>query len=258
MSMSFAIAPFRRATWTSALVIMLCGIAQSAPAVEMGFYMAADYGNTKFDRSATSFDAELQPFVGCYFAPADDYFCDAPADVQRDHSTITRSSHSMDFWVGYQFNHWFAVEGAFLDTGKVRHVFTGSIDRGPVDIDGDNTTDFDGPTPLVTRTTFHTRGAAFAAVGNVEVGEHLSFDLRAGFFFADNGVKVEFGFPETGEKFSPYRTSDGKSPFFYGASANFWVTPYFAVRGGMNASSRGAYSKPVKQYFAGIRYSYGY
>lgn len=256
--MNFATAPFRRAIGIGALLLMLGGMAWPASAVEMGVYMAADYGNTRFDRSATAFDATLQPFVACYFAPADDYFCDAPADVQRDHSTIGRSAHSMDFWVGYQFNHWFAVEGAFLDTGRIHHVFTGSIDRGPVDTDGDNTVDLDGPTPLVTRTTFHTRGAAFAAVGNVEVGEYLSFDARAGFFFADNNVKVEFGFPQTGERFPAYRTSDGKTPFFYGASANFWVTPYFAVRAGMNAASRGAYSRPLKQYFAGIRYSYGY
>jgi hypothetical protein len=258
MIMKFAKAPWR-ATGIIPLAAALACLARPAAAVEMGFYMAGDYGKTRFDRSASAFDATLQPFLACYFAPADDYFCDAPADVQRDQpSRIGKKSKGIDFWVGYQFTHWFAVEGAFLDTGRIRHVFTGSIDRGPVDTNGDNSPDFDGPTPLVTRTTFHTRGAAFAAVGNLEVGEYLSFDLRAGFLFADNKAKVEFSFPETGEKFRSYSSSDGKTPIFYGASANFWISPYFAVRGGVNASSRGAFSKPLTQYFAGIRYSYGY
>jgi hypothetical protein len=254
--MTFAKALRRRATGIIPMAAVLACLAWPAGAVEMGFYMASDYGKTRFDRSASEFDATLQPFLACYFAPANDLFCDAPAEVQRDQpSRIGTRSKGIDFWVGYQFTHWFAVEGAFLDTGKIRHTFTGSID---MDADGDGTSDFGGPTPLITRTTFHTRGAAFAAVGNLEVGELLSFDVRAGFFFADNNVKIDFRLPATDKTIPSYRSSDGKTPFFYGASANFWITPYFAVRGGINASSRGAFSEPVKQYFAGIRYSYGY
>jgi hypothetical protein len=240
------------------LVAAGLGLPGMAEAVEHGVYMAADYGNTRFGREAASFDAELEPFLECSFS-SDIFFCDNPAEVVLSESSLTSRSKGYDVWVGYQFTPWFAVEGAYLIMGKTRHRFDGTMDIGPVDVDGDGNVDYDGPQPLQGRTTFRTRGPAVAAVGSVALGRFVSLDARAGLYLADNQLKLELQHdPPTGQQPYTYRETDGKTSLFYGASANFWITPYFGIRAGVTASSNASFGDSVRHYYLGIRYSYGY
>jgi len=226
--------------------------------VEHGVYIAADYGNFKFGRTAAGFDADLEPFLECSFAT--DLACASPADVVFSQSSLTRKAHGYDVWVGYQFSPWFAVEGAYLSLGKTRHSVTGTIDQGPVDVDGDGNVDYSGPQPVQVETSFKTGGPAVAATGSLPLGSYVSLDARAGFFFPDNKLSLRMQITPEGSAAEMYSftQSKGKTALFYGASANFWITPYFGVRAGYFASSKGSFDHSIKQYFVGIRYSYGY
>lgn len=241
-------------------VVVAAGLGFAGPAasVEHGVYMTADYGNTRFGREAASFDAQLEPFLEDSLCV--EVTCGNTIDVSLGTTTLTRKSHGYDVWVGYQFSPWFAVEGAYLILGKTGHHFTGTLDAGDVDEEDDGTIDYSGPQPLQGETSFRTRGPAVAAVGSFELGEYFSFDARAGLFLADNKLTLRLQYsPTTGDyPYDPYSESHGKTKVFYGASANFWITPYFGLRAGYTGSSSGSFGDSVKYYYLGIRYSYGY
>jgi hypothetical protein len=239
------------------------GLLPAAPAraVEHGVYMAADYGKTRFGQTAADFNVQLEPFLESSFCT--DIDCSNSPDAVFDVSSITRKSRGYDVWVGYQFTPWFAVEGAYLIHGKTRHSTDGTMDAGPVDVDDDGNVDYSGPQPLLTRTTFRTRGPAVAAVGSLELGNYLSLDARAGFFFADNKLTLRMQYspeypPDAEPQAYSYTEANGKTSLFYGATANFWILPYFAVRAGFTASGKASFDHSVRHYFVGIRYSYGY
>lgn len=248
--------------WRKGVAISLVSVAAlvaAAPAVavEEGAYIALDYNSNNFDRSAADFDAQLQPFLACGFAI--DVTCATPAVVSLGQTSLNKKSRGYDLWVGYQFTPWFAVEGAYLEMGRIHHGFDGTVDVGPVDINGDLVTDYDGPQPLSGRTTFHTRGPAVAVVGTLGLGKYFSADARAGLFFADNKLDLAMQYaPPTGVQPYSYSESSGKTALFYGASATFWVTPYVGMRGGFAIYHKGAFSHDIKQFFVGMRYSYGY
>ena len=234
------------------------GMAGPAGAVEHGVYMAADYGNTRFGRTAASYDAQLEPFLESGFCS--DLTCSNAPDAVLDQTTLTRKSHGYDVWVGYQMTPWFAVEGAYLILGSTRHHFTGTMDEGPVDVDNDGMIDYSGPQPIQGETKFRTRGPAVAAVGSWAPGNYFSFDARAGLFFADDKLTLGIQYSPENQAVENYSYSEsrGKTKLFYGASANFWITPYFGVRAGYTGSSNASFGHSVKYYYLGIRYSYGY
>jgi hypothetical protein len=234
------------------------GLPGPAAAVEHGVYMTADYGNTRFGRKAASFDVQLEPFLESELCV--EVTCTNVIDVALGATSLTSKSHGYDIWVGYQFSPWFAVEGAYLVLGSSRHRFAGTLDAGVVDEDDDGSTDYSGPQPLQGVTRFRTRGPAVAAVGSVELGRYFSLDARAGFFFADDRLTLRLQYsPPTGDQpLAPYSEAQGKTKLFYGASGNFWITPYFGVRAGFTASSNGSFGDSFKYYHLGIRYSYGY
>jgi hypothetical protein len=228
-----------------------------ALAIEHGVYIAADYASFKFDRTASEFDAQLEPFLECSFAA--DSACATPADVVLTSTTLDTKAKGYDFWVGYQFSRWLAVEGAYLDTGKTHHFFDGTIDVGSVDVDNDGNPDYSGPQQLQGLTNFRTRGPAVAVVGSAELGEFLSVDARAGFFFSDSKLSMKLQYsPPTGDQTFTYSESNGKTRIFYGASATFWITPYFGIRGGAASYNKSSFDHNVTQVFVGIRYSYGF
>jgi hypothetical protein len=240
------------------LVVAGLGAAVPAGAVEHGVYMAADYGNTRFGRTAASFDTQLEPFLESGFCA--DLSCSNAPDAVFDQTSLTRKAHGYDAWVGYQFSPWFAVEGAYLILGSTRHHFTGTMDEGPVDVDNDGNVDYSGPQPIQGDTKFRTRGPAVAAVGSLALGNYFSVDARAGLFFADDRLSLGIQYsPENQpvENYS-YSQSNGRTKLFYGATANFWITPYFGVRAGYTGSSDASFGHSVKYYFLGFRYSYGY
>ncbi len=236
---------------------LLLAAMPAAAAVEEGVYIALDYNSNKFDRSAADFDAQLQPFLECAFAI--DTTCTTPAVVSLGQTGLDRKSKAFDLWVGYQFTPWLAAEAAYLDMGKIHHSFDGTVDVGPVDINADMVTDYDGPQPLSGRTSFRTRGPAFAAVGTVGLGAYFSVAVRAGLFFADNKLNLDLQYaPPTGAVPFTYSESDSKTALFYGVSGTFWITPYVGVRGGFNTYHKAAFDHDINQYFLGFRYSYGY
>jgi hypothetical protein len=248
---------WRRALVTALVAATAIVAAGPAAAVEEGVYIALDYNSNKFDRSAADFDTQLQPFLECAFGS--DAYCTVPAVVSFGQTSLNTSSKAYDLWVGYQFTPWFALEGAYLDMGKIHHSFDGTIDVGPVDLNGDGTVDYNGPQPLSGRTGFRTRGPAVAAVGTVGLGARFSAEVRAGFFFADNKLDLSMQYsPPTGAQSYSYSESDGKTALFYGASATFWVTPYVGVRSGFSTFNKAAFHHDVRQFYLGIRYSYGY
>ncbi len=247
-----------RAALAAMLGAMLVAIAGPAAAVERGFYIAADYGKFRFNRPAAEFDAGLDNFLECFVSESlGQAICNPRGIAVLDASSMGRKSRGYDLWVGYQLSPWFAVEGAYLEMGKSRQSFSGTID-----LDAVNGTSY-GPLVMAGRSSFRTRGAALAGVGNLELGEYFSLDARAGLFFADNrlGIHTTVIFPEApleGPQRFSHHQSDSKSRLFYGASANFWISPYYSVRAGFTAYNKGYFGGSVQQYFIGIRYSYGY
>jgi Outer membrane protein beta-barrel domain len=259
MLMKSKLASFRnRVGVVTALVVASLGLPGPAAAVEHGVYMAADYGNTRFGRGAASFDAQLEPFLEGELCV--EMTCSNVIDVSLGTSSLTSKSHGYDVWVGYQFTPWFAVEGSYLILGSTRHHFTGTLDAGDVDEDGDGNVDYTGSQPLQGDTKFRTRGPAVAAVGSVALGKYFSVDARAGLFFADDKLTLRLQYsPPTGDQsLAPYSEAQGKTRIFYGASANFWITDYFGVRAGFTGSSNGSFGHSFRYYYLGIRYSYGY
>jgi hypothetical protein len=184
----------------------------------------------------------------------DPFLCSPQGDANGATSQ-RRRARGYDLWVGYQFSPWFAVEGAYLEMGKTRHLYDGTIDLG----DADESGTVDGPLPLEGRISFRARGPAFAAVGNLELGEYFSLDLRAGFLFAESKLSARYTVTLEGvPRQLSFGDSENKTSLFYGASANFWVTNYFSLRGGFAAYGDASFDRAVRQYFVGIRYSYGY
>lgn len=242
------------------------GLLLAAPAfaVEHGVYMAADYGKTRFGQTAGDFDVQLEPFLEESFClEYTNFTCTNPPDVVLGTTGITDKSHGYDVWVGYQFTPWFAVEGAYIRLGTTRHSFDGTMDEGPVDIDNDGNIDYSGPQPLLGRTTFRTQGPAAAAVGSLQLGNYFSVDARAGLFFADDKLTLRLQYspdytPDPQVESYSYTETNGRTVLFYGATGNFWITPYFGVRAGFTASSKGSFDHSVRHYFVGFRYSYGY
>lgn len=206
----------RRAAVCVAAII--CG--GQAVAAEHGMYIVPGYGFNTIDVSREELDAAFQPALGIDFSS----------------SSLDRSTRGLVLGVGYQFTPQLAVEGTWVELGKLRYDFSFTDEAGA----------------QAGRITNRSRGMAIAAVGSLPLGGFLSLEARAGALFADN--KLRLVDMATGEGGS---LSDRKTALFFGAGLTVMVTPYTGIQAAFTRYNKASFEEDVDQFSIGIRYSYG-
>lgn len=205
--------------WSGACVVALaCGT--PAAAVERGMYITPGYGFNKIDVKLQEFDFIFQSLL----------------EVDFTSSSLDRSTRGLALTMGYQFNPYLAVEGGWIELGRIRYDFSFEDSFGAQH----------------GRITNRSRGFAVNAVGSLPLGELFLLEARAGALFADNKLRLED--LATGDSGS---VSDRKTALFFGGGVTFFVTPYTGIHAGVTRYRKASFGADVDQFSIGIRYSYG-
>lgn len=191
-----------------------------AAAAERGFYVAPAYSFNTIDVNKAEVDALFESAFALEF----------------DESSLDRSTRGLSLGVGYQFTPYLAVEGAWIDLGKLRYDFSFTDETGQ----------------QLARISNRSSGMAFAAVGSLPLGPYFSVDARLGALFGEN--KLRLADRTTGDSSS---VSDRKTALFFGAGITWMVTPYTGVYASVARFNKGSFEADVDQFAIGLRYSYG-
>lgn len=217
--------------------LLLC-VAGGASAADLGFYLVIDRAANTAKVSATDLNiATTDTLYALYGAPQ-------PVDTRVD-----MKANGYTFTVGYQLGSYFAIEGSYIQFGKIGYDYT---------FEGAGSDGSDVPG----RWKIKARGPTVAAVGLLPLGPYFSLDAHAGFLFLENKHK----FSIQGDDAAVF--SDNKMALYYGAGAAWWITGQVALRLGYNLYHRAIvyqgpfdkslFKRDASQYSIGIRYSYGY
>jgi len=208
--------------------VVACGVAVvlaagngRARAVELGAYIAPGYTFNSMDVTRAQMDATFEEFIGLPF----------------DSASLDRNVRGYSLAVGYQLTRNFAVEGAWLNLGKLKYDFTFTDETGQ----------------LAGRFTSRRSGMAFAGVGSLPLGPYFSVEGRVGALFGED--KQRIGVPEAGYE-GGY--NDSETSMFFGVGATWFVTPYTGIHAGVTRYKKGALNSDIDQLSIGFRYSYGY
>jgi opacity protein-like surface antigen len=226
----------KRSGWLVRSLVALAPLcaAERASTADLGFYIVMDGTSNTVDISMADFNYATWNTVGV-LAGIEDQPIDVGLDMKSKNYNIT---------VGYQLGSYFAIEGSYVDFGKLTYDFT-----------------YPGGTNLQGRWKVKSRGPTVAAVGLLPLGPYFSLDARAGFVFLDNKHDISINGDGVG-------FSDSKTSLYYGAGAAWWITGQVALRLGYNNLHRAIkyqgifdqsfFKRDATQYTLGIRYSYGY
>lgn len=195
-------------------------VGSHAMATEHGMYIAPAYGFNKIDVDLAGLDTLFQSALALDF----------------DSSSLDRSSRGLSLAVGYQFTPHLAVEGAWIDLGKLRYDFTFTDAAGP----------------QAGRVTNRSSGMAFAGVGSLPLGAYFSLEARVGALFAEN--KLRLTDLATGDSGG---IDDRNTALYFGVGATWLITPYTGIHAGFTRYDKGSFDEDVDQFSIGIRYSYG-
>jgi OOP family OmpA-OmpF porin len=208
-------------------VVVACGLAMvlavvsgSARAIELGAYIAPGYAFNKIDLGLPAADEIFETGLGATF----------------DTSSLDASTRGYSLAVGYQLTRNFAMEGAWINLGKLKYDFTATGTSGTQS----------------GRITNRRSGMAFSAVGTLPLGTLFSLDARAGFLFGENKLRVYV----EDESFGGF--NDSKTSLFVGVGATWFVTPYTGIVLGYTRFKEGQFEEDTDQISIGFRYSYGY
>jgi OmpA-OmpF porin, OOP family len=208
------------------VVAMLATGGSPAEAIELGAYIAPGYSLNTIIMGNARADDVFESGLGATF----------------DSSSLDKKTRGYSLAVGYQLTRNFAVEGAWINLGKMKYDFTFTA----------NDPDTGLPGQFAGRITNRRSGMAFAGVGTLPLGAVFALDARAGFLFGEHKLRVYV----EDEPFTGF--NDGKTSLFYGVGATWFVTPYTGVVVGFNRFRQGHYEADVNQLSIGFRYSYGY
>lgn len=145
---------------------MPCLFWQAAGAAELGVYAGISYASVDNKVEQADFDAvSLAILDGQGFTPAS-------GNISFDHE-----GPGYSFVVGYRLFPWLALEGGYLDLGKVRHFISADGDQG-------------GPAHADLSTTTKSSGIAVAALGILPLSYRWEVYGRAGVLFATNRLNL--------------------------------------------------------------------
>lgn len=208
--------------------VVACGVAamlvagsDRAGAVELGAYIAPGYSFNTVDISRDEMDPTFEEFIGLPF----------------DESSLDRSMRGYSLAVGYQLTRNFALEGAWINLGKLKYDFAFSDESGQ----------------LTGRFTSRRSGMAFAGVGSLPLGTYFSVEGRVGALFGEDKQRISV--PDANFA-SGY--NDGGTSLLFGVGATWFVTAYTGVSVGITRFKKGALERDIDQLSIGFRYSYGY
>ncbi len=203
------------------VAVMLAAGSGPAEAIELGAYIAPGYSFNKVDISRAEMDPSLEEFIGLPF----------------DESSLDRNVTGYSLAVGYQLTRNFALEGAWINLGKLKYDFTFTDETGQ----------------LAGRYTSRRSGMAFAGVGSLPLGTYFAVEGRVGALFGEDKQRISV--PE-----ADFATgyNDGKTSLFFGVGATWFITPYTGVSVGFTRFKEGVLETDIDQLSIGFRYSYGY
>jgi OmpA-OmpF porin, OOP family len=154
---------------------VLCTLACSDGALAAGrpgFYGGGGFGQSSFDFRKEGFDAGTSVVLASVGVTE----LDSTSRLDNDDS-------GYEFYGGYRFLAWLAVEASFLDFGSVDY-------HAASDVEADGNV-FPVDTVLVdTDFSVDVSGLAVSALGIWPVSERFDLYLRGGIMFGDNGVHV--------------------------------------------------------------------
>jgi OOP family OmpA-OmpF porin len=195
------------------VVAVLAGLLcwRPAPAAELGFYVGGAYGNGKKTIGRDFFDdIALNVYDAVGFTPT----------LATATSSIETKNPGYGFVAGYRLFPHLAVEGGYLDLGKVRY-FARS-DGSLATQDGTSR-----PATLDMSLNAKTGGFALSALGILPVSYRWELYGRAGVMFASNQLTlfVTDGVGSIKEKFTGSSTD-----FLVGAGASYTFAEIYALR----------------------------
>lgn len=208
------------------LAAMLATGSSPAEAIELGAYIAPGYSLNTIIMGKARADELFETGLGATF----------------DSSSLDKKTRGYSLAVGYQLTRNFALEGSWINLGKMNYDFTFTA----TDSGTGQSAQFPG------RITNRRSGMAFAGVGTLPLGTSFALDARAGFLFGEHKLRVYV----EDEPFAGF--NDSKTSLFYGVGATWFVTPYTGVVVGFNRFRQGHFEADVNQLSIGFRYSYGY
>jgi OOP family OmpA-OmpF porin len=190
---------------SSALLLCLgFGLATSAQAAELGWYVIGFGGESSASTSQAQMDDNLVAL-----------FERQGLTVEDSTSTLDDSDTGFGVGGGYQLNDYFAFEFAYVDLGKIDYQADAVISDGTITSDADVTFESSADGPVV------------SVLAMYPFGERFSVFARAGISFLEAEGTARITVDGTTGSASQ---SGQKSDPMFGVGAEFGVTKHFAVR----------------------------
>ena len=176
---------------------------QAAGAAELGVYAGVSYASVDNKAKQADFDA-----VSLAILDSQGFVPDS-ADFSFDHE-----GSGYSFVVGYRLFPWLAVEGGYMDLGKVRHF---------ISADGDQF----GPAHAELSTTTKNSGIAVSALGILPLSYRWEVYGRAGALFATNRLNLFIS-----DAFGPGAAefSSSKTNLLAGAGVSMSIAEIYGLR----------------------------
>ncbi|BAU47503.1 flagellar motor protein MotB [Sulfurifustis variabilis] len=192
----------RRAV-TGALGLVLTALCLPAPAQTPGGYAGIGFGRSSVDIDGGALEQNLLDFAAA-----------EGVAIASSSSSDDGTDTSVKLFLGYRFNRYFGIEGAFVDLGD----FDASA----------SATDAAFGDTLTVRTELDFFAFSFAGLAHLPVSRSFSVYGKFGFYAWDLDLTERVRLP--GFATSTARASDDGSDFVYGAGLEWDIGRQFAVR----------------------------
>jgi len=189
-------------------VAALAGTMPTARAAQPGFYVGGLYGQGDKDVDIDGFNTYADTVV--YPNPA------VQLTVESRTATLDTKDSGFGFVAGYRFNTHFAVEGGYVDLGKIsyRANLTGNITGVP--------------TTAVTNVDTETTGMSVSALGVWPLSYRWEVYGRAGAMFSTNDFRLFYDDVEQNPRRAEFSESD--VDFMAGIGTSFTVLEIYDLR----------------------------
>lgn len=180
------------------------GTVEDVRAAQFGLYVGGQYGNSSRDLTQEPFD-DFAAFIAEEFL-----FVPLLTDT-----TFDDSDTNYGFLVGYRLTPHLAVEGSYMDLGKVRYRNTS---EGT--FEGD-------PAVLITNLTSDTSGIGISALGILPINYRWEVYGRGGVLIATNDLSI---YLSDGQNSARDTLSESSTDLFAGAGLSFSFAEIYQAR----------------------------
>jgi OOP family OmpA-OmpF porin len=161
----------RRRLPLSGLAVILCTVAAAPALADNGFYVGATVGQSLFHQDRSDADASIvDAFNGNGFF------------VTSGSSSVDKTDVAFGGLIGYRFLPGFAVEGGYIDLGKLSYKFNGTVAAGGF-----------GTLSATADLTAKAKGPTLAALGILPLSPAWEVYARAGLFFSKVTLAANVG-----------------------------------------------------------------